>query len=287
MSARILDGKAIAADIRVNLREQVKALLKRGRRQPGLAVVLVGMNPASQVYVRNKRAACAEVGFYSELHELAIDTSEADLLALIDSLNVREEIDGILVQLPLPDQIDAEKVIERILPTKDVDGFHPYNVGRLALRMPFLRPCTPKGVMTLLERFGHRLEGLDAIILGQSNIVGRPMALELLAARCTITLCHSRTRNLPDKIYAADLIVAAVGRPRFVQGDWVKQGAIVIDVGINRTDSGILVGDVDFDAVRKRASWITPVPGGVGPMTIVSLLENTLQAAQFHASEQP
>jgi methylenetetrahydrofolate dehydrogenase (NADP+)/methenyltetrahydrofolate cyclohydrolase len=286
MSARILDGKAIAADIRAGIKEQVSALVAAGGRQPGLAVVLVGDNPASRVYVRNKSAACAEVGFHSEMHLLDADVPEADLLALIDALNARETIDGILVQLPLPDHIDEEQVIERILPTKDVDGFHPYNVGRLALRMPLLRPCTPKGVMTLLERTGRKLEGLDAIIIGQSNIVGRPMALELLAARCTISVCHSRTRDLPGKISAADLVVAAVGRPHFVQGDWVKEGAIVIDVGINRTDAGTLVGDVDFAAVAEQASWITPVPGGVGPMTIASLLENTLQAARLHALGQ-
>lgn len=283
MSARILDGKAIAADIRAGIKEQVNALVAAGGRQPGLAVVLVGDNPASRIYVRNKGAACAEVGFHSEMHLLDADVPQADLLALIDVLNAREAIDGILVQLPLPGHIDEEQVIERILPTKDVDGFHPYNVGRLALRMPLLRPCTPKGVMTLLERTGRKLEGLDAIIIGQSNIVGRPMALELLAARCTITVCHSRTRDLPGKISAADLVVAAVGRPHFVQGDWVKEGAIVIDVGINRTDAGTLVGDVDFAAVAEQASWITPVPGGVGPMTIASLLENTLQAARLHA----
>lgn len=283
MSARILDGKAIAADIRAGIKQQVIALLAEGRRQPGLAVVLVGDNPASRVYVRNKSAACSEVGFHSELHLLAADTPEAELLELIDTLNARENIDGILVQLPLPDHIDEEQVIERILPTKDVDGFHPYNVGRLALRMPLLRPCTPKGVMTLLERTGRPLDGLDAIIIGQSNIVGRPMALELLAARCTISVCHSRTRDLPGKISAADLVVAAVGRPHFVQGEWVKEGAIVIDVGINRTPAGGLVGDVDFAAVSEHASWITPVPGGVGPMTIASLLENTLQAASLHA----
>jgi len=283
MSARILDGKAIAADIRAGIKQQIIELLAEGRRQPGLAVVLVGDNPASRVYVRNKSAACAEVGFHSELHSLAADTPEAELLELIDTLNARENIDGILVQLPLPDHIDEEQVIERILPTKDVDGFHPYNVGRLALRMPLLRPCTPKGVMTLLERTGRPLEGLDAIIIGQSNIVGRPMALELLAARCTISVCHSRTRDLPGKICAADLVVAAVGRPHFVQGEWVKEGAIVIDVGINRTPAGGLVGDVDFAAVSEHASWITPVPGGVGPMTIASLLENTLQAASLHA----
>ncbi|MBP6807861.1 MAG: bifunctional methylenetetrahydrofolate dehydrogenase/methenyltetrahydrofolate cyclohydrolase FolD [Chromatiaceae bacterium] len=286
MSARILDGKAIAADIRAGIKQQVNALVAAGGRQPGLAVVLVGDNPASRVYVRNKSAACAEVGFHSEMHLLDADVPQADLLALIDTLNAREAIDGILVQLPLPGHIDEEQVIERILPTKDVDGFHPYNVGRLALRMPLLRPCTPKGVMTLLERTGRRLEGLDAIIIGQSNIVGRPMALELLAARCTITVCHSRTRDLPGKISAADLVVAAVGRPHFVQGDWVKEGAIVIDVGINRTEAGTLVGDVDFAAVAEQASWITPVPGGVGPMTIASLLENTLQAASLHALGQ-
>ena len=283
MSARILDGKAIAAEIRAGIKQQVNALVAAGGRQPGLAVVLVGDNPASRVYVRNKSAACAEVGFHSEMHMLDADVPQADLLALIDTLNTREAIDGILVQLPLPGHIDEEQVIERLLPTKDVDGFHPYNVGRLALRMPLLRPCTPKGIMTLLERTGRRLEGLDAIIIGQSNIVGRPMALELLAARCTITVCHSRTRDLPGKISAADLVVAAVGRPNFVQGDWVKAGAIVIDVGINRTEAGTLVGDVDFAAVAEQASWITPVPGGVGPMTIASLLENTLQAARLHA----
>ena len=284
MSAQILDGKAIAAEIRAEIRGRVDALLAAGHRPPGLAVVLVGENPASQVYVRNKRAACAEVRFHSELYELAADTAESELLSLIDHLNANPGIDGILVQLPLPKHIDEEAVIERILPTKDVDGFHPYNVGRLALRMPVLRPCTPKGVMTLLARTGRPLEGLDAVIIGQSNIVGRPMALELLAARCTITVCHSRTKDLAEKVRGADVLVAAVGRPRFVPGDWVKEGALVIDVGINRTEDGKLVGDVDFASVAERAAWITPVPGGVGPMTIASLLENTLQAAERHAA---
>jgi methylenetetrahydrofolate dehydrogenase (NADP+)/methenyltetrahydrofolate cyclohydrolase len=247
-------------------------------------VVLVGSDPASNLYVRNKRKACAEVGFHSEMHELSDDTSQERLLDLIDSLNADEQIDGILVQLPLPDQIDEEAVIERILPTKDVDGFHPYNVGRLALRMPVLRPCTPKGIMTMLKRTGRPLSGLDAVIVGQSNIVGRPMALELLAARCTITVCHSRTKDLAEKARNADVLVAAVGRPRFVPGDWVKEGALVIDVGINRTDEGKLVGDLDFEGVSEHAAWITPVPGGVGPMTIASLLENTLQAAELHAT---
>jgi methylenetetrahydrofolate dehydrogenase (NADP+)/methenyltetrahydrofolate cyclohydrolase len=285
MSARILDGKAISAEIRETLKHEVAAKVARGERAPGLAVVLVGENPASQVYVRNKRRACDEVGFYSQLHDLPADVSAEGLLGLIDELNAQDEIDGILVQLPLPDHIDEEAVIERILPTKDVDGFHPYNVGRLVLRMPLLRPCTPKGVMTMLEHTGHKLSGLDALIVGQSNIVGRPMALELLAARCTITVSHSRTKDLVKKIGGADILVAAVGRPNFVQGDWIKEGALVIDVGINRLEDGSLVGDVDFPSARQRASWITPVPGGVGPMTIASLLQNTLQAAELHARE--
>jgi len=285
MGAQILDGKAIAAEIRATIKGQVSAMTGQGHRSPGLAVVLIGANPASQVYVRNKRKACAEVGFYSELHELPAQTGQQALLDLIDGLNAQANIDGILVQLPLPKHIDEEAIIERILPTKDVDGFHPYNVGRLALRMPLLRPCTPKGVMTMLERTGRPLEGLDAVIIGQSNIVGRPMALELLAARCTITVCHSRTKDLAEKARGADVLVAAVGRPRFVPGDWVKEGALVIDVGINRLEDGTLVGDLDYEQCRERAAWITPVPGGVGPMTIASLLENTLQAAQLHAAD--
>jgi methylenetetrahydrofolate dehydrogenase (NADP+)/methenyltetrahydrofolate cyclohydrolase len=285
MSAQILDGKAIAADLRQDIKRKVAQRSTAGQRAPGLAVVLVGENPASQVYVRNKRRACVEVGFHSELHELSADTSQAQLLDLVDQLNAKTEIDGILVQLPLPEHIDEEAVIERILPTKDVDGFHPYNVGRLALRMPVLRPCTPKGIMTMLGRTGRELSGLDAVIIGQSNIVGRPMALELLAARCTITVCHSRTKDLADKARAADILVAAVGRPEFVPGDWVKPGALVVDVGINRLQNGKLCGDVDFAGASERAGWITPVPGGVGPMTIATLLENTLHAAQLHGSD--
>lgn len=286
MSAQILDGKSISAQIRSKVKQQVDEILAQGQRPPGLAVVLVGENPASEVYVRNKRNACEQVGFKSELIQLPADTSEQSLLDLIDILNQREDMDGILVQLPLPDQIDEETVTERILPTKDVDGFHPYNIGRLVLRMPLLRPCTPRGVMTMLEQTGMELAGKDAVIIGQSNIVGRPMALELLMAKCTITVCHSKTRDLIDKIRNADIIVAAVGRPKFVQGDWVKPGAIVIDVGINRLEDGKLCGDVDFDGASKNASWITPVPGGVGPMTVATLLENTLQAAVLHAGEQ-
>ena len=284
MSAQILDGKTIAADLRNTIQQEVTAITGSGQRPPGLAVILVGEDPASQIYVRNKQKACEEVGFLSELIRLEPDTNESSLLALIDELNRREEIDGILVQLPLPAQIDEETIIERILPTKDVDGFHPYNVGRLALRMPLLRPCTPKGIMTMLEYTGMELAGKDAVIIGQSNIVGRPMALELLMARCTITVCHSRTKNLSDKIRAADIVVSAVGRPGFVQGNWIQPGATVIDVGINRQEDGKLCGDVDFASASKVASWITPVPGGVGPMTIATLLENTLQAAKLHTA---
>jgi methylenetetrahydrofolate dehydrogenase (NADP+)/methenyltetrahydrofolate cyclohydrolase len=286
MSANLLDGKAIAADLRQQIKQGVEERIAAGQRPPGLAVVLVGENPASQVYVRNKRKSCDEVGFHSVSHDLPASTSQNELLSLIDQLNADEAIDGILVQLPLPDHIDEESVIERILPTKDVDGFHPYNVGRLALRMPVLRSCTPKGVMTLLERTGQKLEGLDAVIIGQSNIVGRPMALELLAARCTITVCHSRTKDLEEKARNADILVVAIGRAEYVPGDWVKQGAIVIDVGMNRNEAGKLVGDVHFESAKERASWITPVPGGVGPMTIVTLLENTLQAAELHSANQ-
>jgi methylenetetrahydrofolate dehydrogenase (NADP+) / methenyltetrahydrofolate cyclohydrolase len=285
MSAKILDGKATAADLKAEIKSRVEQREAAGMRRPGLAVVLVGENPASQVYVRNKRKSCEEVGFLSVSHDLPATTSQEALLALIDELNRDETIDGILVQLPLPEHIDEESVIEAILPTKDVDGFHPYNVGRLALRMPVLRSCTPKGVMTLLERTGEKLEGLDAVVIGQSNIVGRPMALELLAARCTITVCHSRTKDLAQKARNADILVVAIGRGEFVPGDWIKPGAIVIDVGMNRNDEGKLVGDVDFAAARERASWITPVPGGVGPMTIATLLENTLQAAELHSTK--
>lgn len=282
MSAKILDGKAIAAELREQIKAQVAARVAAGQRPPGLVVILVGENPASQVYVRNKQAACQQVGFRSELMQLPATTSQAQLLEIIDEMNAREDVDGILVQLPLPDQIDEDTVTEHILPTKDVDGFHPYNIGRLLLRKPLLRPCTPKGVMTMLSHTGIDLAGLDAVIIGQSNIVGRPMFLELLMARCTVTVCHSRTSDLPGKVRGADIVVAAVGVPRFVQADWVKPGAIVIDVGINRLEDGGLCGDVDTAVVAEVAAWITPVPGGVGPMTVATLLENTLLAADLH-----
>jgi len=279
MPARILDGKALAAKVTDEVRAGVAARVAAGGRVPGLAVVLVGENAASQVYVRNKRRTTEAVGMRSFAFDPPADVAEAELLALIDRLNADPAVDGILVQLPLPPQIDPARVIERIDPAKDVDGFHPYNVGRLVLKMPTLRPCTPFGCMRLLAETGESLVGKHAVVIGQSNIVGRPMALELLMARCTVTICHSATRDLPGLVRQADIVVAAVGKARMVQGDWIKPGAIVIDVGMNRLDDGSLAGDVDFDAARERASWITPVPGGVGPMTVATLLQNTLRAA--------
>ncbi|WP_303905457.1 bifunctional methylenetetrahydrofolate dehydrogenase/methenyltetrahydrofolate cyclohydrolase FolD [Thiohalomonas denitrificans] len=279
MSAQIIDGKATAAAIRSELKQKVDERLAAGGHAPGLAVILVGEDPASRVYVAHKRKDCDEVGFNSVSHDLSADTSQEKLLALIDDLNADPAIDGILVQLPLPKQIDTQAVIERIDPYKDVDGFHPCNVGRLALRMPTLRPCTPRGVMTLLEGTGEPLEGKNAVVVGASNIVGRPMALELLMARCTVTICHSKTRDLRAHLAGADIVVAAVGIPEFIKGEWIKPGAMVMDVGINRREDGRLVGDVEFDSARERAGWITPVPGGVGPMTRATLLQNTFDAA--------
>ena len=281
----ILDGKALAARVTDEVRAEVSAFVAAGHPPPGLAVVLVGDNPASHVYVRNKRKTTDAVGMRSFAHDLPASASEAELLALIDRLNADSAVNAILVQLPLPKHIRAERVIERIDPKKDVDGFHPCNVGRLVLKMPILRPCTPWGCMRLLQETGEDLVGKHAVVIGQSNIVGRPMALELLMARCTVTICHSATRDLPGLVRQADIVVAGVGKPRFVQGDWIKPGAIVLDVGINRTEDGKLVGDVDFDAASKVASWITPVPGGVGPMTIGTLLGNTLMAARWQAEK--
>ncbi|MFO1282145.1 MAG: bifunctional methylenetetrahydrofolate dehydrogenase/methenyltetrahydrofolate cyclohydrolase FolD [Burkholderiales bacterium] len=281
MSARLIDGKAVAARVTDDVRARVAARVASGRRAPGLAVVLVGDNAASQVYVRNKRKTTEAVGMRSYAYDHPATMPEAELLALIDRLNADPDVSGILVQLPLPSHIDAERVTERIDPAKDVDGFHPYNIGRLVLKRPTLRPCTPYGCMRLLEETGESLVGKHAVMIGQSNIVGRPMALELLMARCTVTICHSATRDLPGVVGQADIIVAGVGKAKFVPGGWVRPGAIVIDVGINRTAEGKLVGDVDFDAAKERASWITPVPGGVGPMTIAMLLSNTLAAAEL------
>ena len=280
MSAKIIDGKQIAEEFRREVRAGTDALEREGMRRPGLAVVMVGDNPASAVYVRNKRRACEQAGIVSVAHDLPVSTTSAELLALIDRLNGDVTIDGILVQLPLPPQIRAAAVIERIDPAKDVDGFHPYNIGRLAQGTPLLRPCTPYGVILMLERSGLPIEGCDAVIVGRSNIVGRPMALELLMRSATVTVCHSRTRDLPACVAAADLVVAAMGKPEFVSGEWIRPGAVVIDVGINRLPDGRLVGDVQFEAARKRAGHITPVPGGVGPMTIAVLMKNTLEASE-------
>ena len=281
MTARIIDGKARALRLTTEIGERVAARVAAGKPQPGLAVVLVGDNPASQVYVRNKRRTTEASGMRSFAHDLPATTSQEALLALIDALNRDPAVTGILVQLPLPRHIDEERVTERIDPLKDVDGFHPYNIGRLVLKRPTLRPCTPYGCMTLLADTGEELAGKHAVVIGQSNIVGRPMALELLMTRCTVTVCHSRTRDLPGLVRQADIVVAGVGKANFVQGSWVKPGAIVIDVGINRTAEGKLCGDVDFAAAKEVASWITPVPGGVGPMTIATLLANTLHAAEL------
>ncbi len=279
MSAQIIDGKAIAAQLRQDIKQRVEARVANGQRAPGLAVILVGENPASQVYVGSKRKGCEETGILSLAHDLPAETSQQEVLALIDTLNEDPTVDGILVQLPLPEHIDVATVIERIHPDKDVDGFHPYNIGRLTIQMPTLRPCTPRGSMTLLESTGVELKGLDAVIVGASNIVGRPMALELLMAGCTVTVCHSKTRDLQEKLGKADLVVAAVGRPEMIKGEWLKEGVIVIDVGINRLESGKLVGDVEFASASEKASFITPVPGGVGPMTVATLLQNTIDSA--------
>ncbi|MEN4806029.1 bifunctional methylenetetrahydrofolate dehydrogenase/methenyltetrahydrofolate cyclohydrolase FolD [Pantoea agglomerans] len=286
MAAKIIDGKTIAQQVRVEVAEKVKQRLAAGKRAPGLAVVLVGENPASQIYVASKRRACEEVGFHSRSYDLPATTREAELLELIDALNQDDEIDGILVQLPLPAGIDNVKVLERITPDKDVDGFHPYNVGRLCQRAPTLRPCTPRGIVTLLERYNIDTYGLNAVVVGASNIVGRPMSMELLLAGCTTTVTHRFTKDLRHHVEHADLLIVAVGKPGFIPGDWIKPGAIVIDVGINRLESGKVVGDVDFDSASERASYITPVPGGVGPMTVATLIQNTLQACEeFHDKE--
>lgn len=283
MTAQIIDGKQIAAELRKSLKQRVDKRLAKGLRKPGLAVILVGNDPASEVYVRNKRKGCDEVGINSTAYDLDSSTTQEKLLSIIDELNEDPSIDGILVQFPVPEHIDTETVIERIRPDKDVDGFHPYNVGRLVTRKPVLRSCTPRGVMTLLESTGLPIRGQDAIIVGASNHVGRPMAMELLLAGSTVTVCHRFTKDLQTKVGQADIVVVAVGKAGIVNGEWIKPGAIVIDVGINRTEDGKLVGDVNFDAAQEKASWITPVPGGVGPMTVATLLQNTIDATEdFH-----
>ena len=283
MAAQIIDGKAVAQSTRQQVALRVQQRLAAGKRAPGLAVVLVGMDAASQVYVGSKRKACEEVGFESFSYDLPSSTTQQELFDLIDTLNADKKVDGILVQLPLPAGLDASAILERIHPLKDVDGFHPYNIGRLAQRMPALRPCTPKGIIKLLQSTGIQIRGMDAVVVGASNIVGRPMALELLLAGCTTTVCHKFTKQLEQHVRRADLVVVAVGKPEFIPGDWIKPGALVIDVGINRLESGKLVGDVEFDKAKEHARFITPVPGGVGPMTVACLIENTLEACeQFH-----
>jgi len=285
MTATLIDGKKIAQQLRNSVKDKVTRRIENGQRAPGLAVILVGLDPASQVYVGSKRRACEEVGFVSRSYDLPVTTSEEQLFSLIDELNTDDSIDGILVQLPLPEGLDANLIIEHINPLKDVDGFHPSNVGKLALRQPGLRPCTPKGIIELIESTGIKPHGLEAVVVGASNIVGRPMTLELLLAGCTVTTTHRFTKNLEDKIRNAELLVVAVGKPGFIPGEWIKDGAIVIDVGINRLDSGKLVGDICFDVAKTKAAYITPVPGGVGPMTVASLIENTLIACEEFGAE--
>jgi methylenetetrahydrofolate dehydrogenase (NADP+)/methenyltetrahydrofolate cyclohydrolase len=280
MAAQILDGNALAKSLRMELKTQVAQRVRDNLRIPGLAVILVGDDPASSIYVKGKRRDCEEIGFHSNFQHLSSNVTQEHLERQIEALNADPRIDGILVQAPLPPQIDEGRIIDCIDPAKDVDGFHPFNIGRLALRRPTIRPCTPKGIMTLLETTGVNLRGLDATVIGASNHVGRPMGLELLLAGCTVTTAHKFTRNTAERVRSADIVVSAVGKPGLVPGDWIKPGAIVIDVGITRGDDGKLRGDVDFAAASERASWITPVPGGVGPMTRVAMLQNTLAVAR-------
>ncbi|MBI1920734.1 MAG: bifunctional methylenetetrahydrofolate dehydrogenase/methenyltetrahydrofolate cyclohydrolase FolD [Geobacter sp.] len=282
--ADIIDGKAIAAKTRARIAEEVKQLKEKGIT-PGLAVVLVGEDPASRVYVAMKEKACQELGMFSDEHKLPAETGEDVLLALIDRLNSDPRIHGILVQLPLPKHINTDKVLEAISPKKDVDGFHPYNVGRLVVGKPTFQPCTPYGVMVMLKETGVNLAGKEVVVVGRSNIVGKPVALMCLHEHATVTICHSRTRDLPGKVRQADVVIAAVGQPEMIKGDWIKEGAVVIDVGVNRVGEKKLVGDVEFAAASQRASAITPVPGGVGPMTITMLMYNTMQSAKQTLNE--
>lgn len=285
MTAQIISGTQLASQIKSNVAQQISQYVAQGKRAPGLAVILVGADPASQVYVGSKRKSCAEIGIVSKSYDLPETTTEQALLELIETLNQDAEVNGILVQLPLPKHIDSTKVIEQISPEKDVDGFHPYNVGRLCQRIPTLRACTPYGVMKLLETTGISFYGKHAVIVGASNIVGRPMALELLLAGCTVTVTHRFTEDLASHIRQADILVVAVGKPKFIKGEWIKEGAVVVDVGINRLE-GKLVGDVEFDVAAQRASYITPVPGGVGPMTVAMLMQNTLSAYEKQQGDE-
>lgn len=281
MSAKILDGKQVSELMLNAIAHKVEQRLHKNLKAPTLAVVIIGEDPASRIYVRNKKNACDKVGFNSIVYELPTETSQQELLELIRNLNEDNDINGIIVQLPLPSHLNANTVLDTISPLKDVDGFHPYNVGCLAQKRPLLRPCTPYGIVTLLHHYHIDLIGLNAVIVGASNIVGMPMALELLLAKSTVTVCHKETKNLTQHLQQADLLVTAIGKPRYIKGEWIKPGAIVIDVGINRLESGKICGDVDHESAAKIASWITPVPGGVGPMTVATLLENTLYAAEY------
>ncbi len=282
MSAKIIDGKEVATRVRTEVKIAIEERTSQEKRPPGLAVILIGGDPASQIYVGHKRKACKEVGIYSRSYDLSSATTQHELITLIETLNNDSDIDGILVQLPLPEHMDASLVIEQIHPDKDVDGFHPINLGRLALRIPSLRPCTPFGIIRLLESIGETFYGKHAVIVGASNIVGRPMMLELLLTGATVTVCHRFTKNTPELVGQADIVIVAVGKPGLVKGDWIKKGATVVDVGINRLENGKLAGDVDFEKASKRAAWITPVPGGVGPMTVAMLMQNTLTACEKH-----
>jgi len=279
MSAQLIDGKAIAQSLRDQVKINVKKMKDNGHRAPGLAVILVGEDPASEVYVTGKRKACQEVGFQSFSYDLPTTTTQQELEDLIQSLNNNDEVDGILLQLPVPNHIDSTPLLDMIRPDKDVDGFHPFNLGKLAQRSPQLESCTPKGIMTLLKTTGIELKGKEAVVVGASNHVGRPMTLELLLGGCTVTTTHRFTQDLESHVKRADILVVAVGKPGIVKGQWVKDGAVVIDVGINRLENGKLIGDIGFDEAKEKAAFITPVPGGVGPMTIATLIENTLYAA--------
>jgi methylenetetrahydrofolate dehydrogenase (NADP+)/methenyltetrahydrofolate cyclohydrolase len=281
MTAQIINGKLIAENLLDSIKNRIDKRLAAGKRQPGLAVILIGADPASAIYVRNKRLACEKVGIHSVAYDLPASTTEAELLALIQNLNADNTIDGILVQAPLPAHIKDEHVIEAISPNKDVDGFHPYNIGRLAVRQPTLRSCTPFGVIKMLEACNINLMGMDAVVVGVSNHVGRPMGLELLLAGCTVTSCHRHTKDLPSILANADLVVTAAGKPGLIKGEWIKPGAVVIDIGINRLADGTICGDVEFNVAKERAGWITPVPGGVGPMTVATLMENTLLSLEL------
>jgi len=286
MSANIMDGKAVARSIREGLKEEIEGLKKKGIH-PGLAVVLVGENPASMVYVKNKGEACRSAGIYSEEHKLPAETKEADLLGLINQLNKDPRIHGILVQLPLPAHINKDRILASVSPEKDVDGFHEINMGRLLIGQEGLVPCTPLGIMKLLEHYHIPVEGRFAVVVGRSNIVGKPVALMLLQRNATVTICHTRTKNMGEVCRMADILIAAAGRPGMITADMIREGAVVVDVGINRLDTGKLTGDVDFESASKRAGWITPVPGGVGPMTIAMLLYNTVKAAKMATGSNP